>query len=918
MGKRETMDYKLDQIIDVAQLQALQDKLNAINPFPSALIDNSGKILTATCWQDVCTKFHRINPESEKECVISDQYIQDHLSQANPSITYKCPHGLVDNAIPIIIEGHHLANFFTGQFFMEPPDPVFFRKQAARFGFDEKAYLEAVNQVPVWKQEQLDKYLEFSKTFIESLALMGLSRLRETELNRQAAENELRFRTIIEDTRAGYFFIDKDGIIRDVNDAWAKLYKYNSRDEIIGHHFIEIQRFGDIDKATAFADHLLADDPAYMTGDFSRKCKDGTTGYHTFSARLVKKDGEVIGYEGFLIDSTNQKLAEMERDLSRTRLTSVFDKMVEGFALHELICDQGGKPVDYRFLDLNPAFEKLTGLSAKEIIGKSAREILPDLEPFWIEKYGQVALTGEPVTFTSFAAAQKKHYRVIAFSNKTGQFATIFDDITERIKAENELRESEAKYRQLADLTPEGILIHIDGIIQYANNSAARIFGADRPEIMIGKRVLDLVHPDFQGVVKNRISQIANLGETVPVIEEKLMRLNGEPFFSEVSAVPFVLTGQNAVQVIFNDISARKSDEEKLKTLAHAIDCIKECVSMTDTGNVIVFINKDFCNTYGYLPEELLGKNISIVRSRVESADPTATDILTGTMEGGWSGEVVNRRKDGTEFPVHISTAIVSDDNDQPIALIGIATDITERKKNEEELVAAKVKAEESDQLKSAFLANISHEIRTPMNSILGFSELLEEMVEDPKHLEYLKIISSGGRRLLNIINSVIDIAKIEAGQMDLSPSEFDVNELMQELFELNKRRNAKVAFILDDVLPDRFILNTDKTKLFQILNNLLSNALKFTRSGTVRFGYQVGTDHLTFYVKDSGIGIPEEYKSKVFDRFRKVEMQDRTDIEGTGLGLAITKELVSILNGNIWFESEAGSGTNFFVSFPV
>ncbi len=786
------MEFTLDQILDIPLLQSLQDKLNEINPFPSALIDNSGKILTSTAWQDICTKFHRVHPDSERECILSDQYIINHMAEANPAVSYKCPHGMVDNAIPIIVEGYHIANFFTGQFFLEPPDPVFFREQASRYGFDEEAYMEAVARVPVWNMEKRNHYLDFMKTFTESLAQMGLTRLRESEASRVAAENERRFRSIVENTLAGYFFIDRDGIIRDVNDSWVKMYKYDSRDEIVGHQFAEIQQLEDVDLAKEFVERIMAGDQQYFYGEFNRKCKDGSVGYHTFSARPVIIEGEVTGIEGFILDSTRLKLAEMERDLSRTRLTSVFEKMTEGFALHEIICDENGKPVDYRFLDLNPAFARLTGLNVDEIIGKTATEVLPGLEDSWIERYGAVALTGIPVTFDNFVASLNRHFRVVAFSNQRGQFATIFDDISDIMQS-----------------------------------------------------------------------------------------------------------------------------EEKLKTLAMAIDSIKECVSMTDTENTILFVNRAFCNTYGYSSDELVGRNISMVRSPANNT-LQLEEILDNTIGGGWDGEVMNRRKDGTDFPVHISTAKVADKNDQPIALIGIAVDITERKKNEEELIAAKERAEESDRLKSAFLANISHEIRTPMNSILGFSELLEEIVDDPVQLGYLRIISNGGERLLNIINSVIDIAKIESGQENLSPVEFDVNSLLDDLYELNKRRNPAISFINDMASHDSLPMFTDKTKLFQILNNLLSNALKYTKKGGVNFGYTIDSGFITFYVKDTGIGIPSEFSSKIYKRFQKVEFKDRTDFEGTGLGLAITKELVSMLKGEIRFDSAPDKGTTFFVKFPV
>jgi PAS domain S-box-containing protein len=910
------MELKLDQILDVQLLQSLQEKLNAINTFPSALIDNEGRILTATAWQEVCTRFHRANPDSEKQCITSDQYILSHINGDSPAVTYRCPHGLVDNVIPIMVDGRQLGGFFTGQLFLEAPDLDHFRAQAKQYGYDEEAYIEAVLKVPVWSREQLNQYLLFMKTFTESLAEMGINRFQGSEAKRLAQESEKRFRTIIEDTRAGYFYIDKDGIFRDVNNSWVNLYKYDSRDEIIGHHFAEVQRFEDRAKAMNFVDRILEGDPSYLSGEFSRRCKDGTTGYHSFSARPVMSEGVAIGIEGFIIDSTRQKLAELERDVTRLRLSSVFDKMIEGFALHEIICDADGKPVDYRFIDVNPAFEQMTGFTAGQVVGYTAREIFSNLEDCWIERYGAVALTGEPVTFEDYTGAQDKYFRVVAFSNQKGQFATVFNDITDRVNAENELRDSEAKYRQLADLTPEGLLIHLDGAVKYANRSAARILKAPDPEWLIGKKITDFVHPAFRAKVKTRINRIVERLDSAPVIVEKLLRTDGEEFYSEVSAVPFKLSGRSAVQVVFNDITERRIAEEKMRILAQAIDSIKECVSMTDVNNTVIFINKAFCNTYGYTQEELVGQDISIVNSPLE-ASAISKDILKETLRGGWSGEVWNRRKDGSDLPVHLSTAIVSDDGDEPIALIGIAVDITERKKNETDLIAAKEKAEESDRLKSAFLANISHEIRTPMNSILGFSEILEDMVEDPKQQEYLRVISRGGERLLNIINSVIDIAKIEAGQANPSASDFEINELMTELFELNRQRNPGVEFMLYPPLNGPVILHTDKTKLFQILNNLLSNALKFTHNGSVKFGYKKDPDHVVFHVTDTGIGIPEEFRYKIFERFRKVDLQGRSDYEGTGLGLAITKELVRILNGEIWFESIPEQGTSFFVKFP-
>jgi signal transduction histidine kinase/ligand-binding sensor protein len=188
------MTYKLSELIDIPMLQDLQEKLNVIYSFPSAIIDNEGNILTAVAWQDICTKFHRTNPQCEIECIKSDRYILDHIHEANPAVSYQCPHGLVDNATPIIINGHHLGNFFTGQFFHEEPDLEFFKRQAKKYGFDEKSYLEAVVKVPVWTKEKLVQYLDFIKGFIEIIAGTGFRHLIETEASEARKENEDRIR----------------------------------------------------------------------------------------------------------------------------------------------------------------------------------------------------------------------------------------------------------------------------------------------------------------------------------------------------------------------------------------------------------------------------------------------------------------------------------------------------------------------------------------------------------------------------------------------------------------------------------------------------------------------------------------------------------------------------------------------------
>ncbi|NJO70174.1 MAG: response regulator [Bacteroidetes bacterium] len=256
--------------------------------------------------------------------------------------------------------------------------------------------------------------------------------------------------------------------------------------------------------------------------------------------------------------------------------------------------------------------------------------------------------------------------------------------------------------------------------------------------------------------------------------------------------------------------------------------------------------------------------------------------------------------------------------------IVGISRNITQLMQASEELRIAKEKAEQADNLKSAFLANMSHEIRTPINGILGFASLLE-MREFPRDKEkkYLSIINNSGKLLLNLINDIIDVAKIEAGQINIEHVLVDINATLKELKEFYlterlRREKHKVEIILsiDDDVDNYFIL-TDITRLKQVLNNLLNNALKFTDNGSVEFGYQKQDNLLLFFVKDTGFGINDQEKELIFERFKQAGMGSRKK-EGTGLGLAISKGLVELMGGNIWVKSEPGSGSVFYFTLPI
>jgi len=278
-------------------------------------------------------------------------------------------------------------------------------------------------------------------------------------------------------------------------------------------------------------------------------------------------------------------------------------------------------------------------------------------------------------------------------------------------------------------------------------------------------------------------------------------------------------------------------------------------------------------------------------------------------------------RPDLPDNPVWIRALLfpLTGSEGKPERFVFMHENITGRKLSEQELRKAKEQAEESDRLKSAFLANMSHEIRTPMNSILGFAGLLKKPdLSGEKQKEFISIIEKSGARLLNTINDIISISKIESGLMQASMLETDVSEHIDYIFNLfNHEAKEKGLGLIVNKYKPLFVV-TDSEKLYGILTNLVKNAIKFTNSGSIEFGYKIKEKHLEFFVKDTGDGFPKEKRDLIFERFRQGNESDTRSFEGAGLGLSISKAYVEMLGGEIWVESECGKGSEFYFTIPM
>jgi len=340
------------------------------------------------------------------------------------------------------------------------------------------------------------------------------------------------------------------------------------------------------------------------------------------------------------------------------------------------------------------------------------------------------------------------------------------------------------------------------------------------------------------------------------------------------------------------------------------IDCNNASLSMFNTQNKRAILNKKI--------EDLI-----IAENSDEIIDTLGK---TGSKKQLNKLECTLRRNDESTFNAEITSRLIKDSTGKSKAYILIITDITERLSFISSLKDAKKEAEESDRLKTAFLANMSHEIRTPMNSIVGFSNLLNEPdIQSEKKDEYLQHILYSSNTLLKLIDDIIDISKIEAGQLNINMVKCKINPLLIEVLDSFRETNKDSKVELRLNLPsdsDLLYFRTDLLRIRQILSNLIGNALKFTEKGNIEIGYRIDESksktYIEFYVKDTGIGIPKNKQKLIFDRFRQIDESRTRRFGGTGLGLSISKRLVEVLGGSIWVESESKKGSTFYFALPL
>ena len=526
------------------------------------------------------------------------------------------------------------------------------------------------------------------------------------------------------------------------------------------------------------------------------------------------------------------------------------------------------------------------------------------------------------------------------------------------------LRESQQQYQDLYDYAPDMYFtIYPDGIVKSVNKYGAEYLGYSKEEL-IGKPVWVVVHPDDIEDVENQISKILKKKTQQRELEFRKVRKDGSVLYvhERLQLSQDEKGNPEELKIICRDITERKKYEKELidresqirRFLEYSpIPQIQEDFSyakkyveqLKDSGiknvrkylfdhkNVIyecrgrikiIGVNRAFLELFRAKDLKDLERNIE--RIITEQSVRMFTEGLFSLLEGKtfFSGETSYFDLDNRKIEAITQWVIVPGYEKTLDQVLVTLVDMTQQKETERELIHAKQRAEESDRLKTAFLANLSHEIRTPMNAIVGFSELLRDnSLPDKEREDFLYYLNSSCDALSTLVDDLVDIAKIEAGQTKILNSECFIRSLLNELYiyfrEEIRSIKSTVELSLETTINNQFVTITDFFRLRQILSNLISNAIKFTNQGYIRFGCNLtDPDTLTFFVKDTGIGISKDQQHLIFDQFRQLDDSISRQYGGTGLGLAISKNLVELLGGKIWLESEQGHGAVFYFTLPV
>jgi PAS domain S-box-containing protein len=733
-----------------------------------------------------------------------------------------------------------------------------------------------------------------------------------------------RLDSITEHTEAGYFFIGNDDCFQRVNDAWLRMHGFDSADEVLGHHYSLTQVDADLGRAVEVVAQLRGG-LAIRAATFTRRRKDGSVGYHTYSANPVFDGGTVVGVEGFLIDVS--ELRDVEQ-----RYRMLFEQMLDGFALHQMLFDSSGRPSDYRFLAVNPAFEQMTGLRAAQTVGRTVREVLPGVEQKWIDTYAQVVLTGEPRRFEDYVAALDKTYEVVAFRPVAGQFACITRDVTSARRDAQSTRESQDLFwNTFYRSSLAGTLTTLDdGTCLAVNDRFVEVFGLRRDQVK-GKSTVDLGL--WSAETRARVGSVLQAEGRVAGIEIEVRSADGSPRHLLYSAETVTIDGQARLLSFAQDITKRKKAEEALRTSEGrhraVLEATRDWIWEVDVAGRFTYVSPQVTHMLGYLPDELLGHTpfeFLVPEDAQRLVALFTADVHAPRSETGLPNTC--RAKDGSLVHLELYAVPVFGASGELVGFRGIDRDVTERTHAEEERSRLEDQLRQAQKIESIgrLAGGVAHDFNNLLAPILGYSEmLLAELTPGDPRFDELTQIRQAGERARDLTRQLLAFSRRQV--LELKP--VDLRAVLRG-FEKLLRRTVREDIRIDLRLPDTLgSVRADVGQIEQVLMNLAVNAQDAMTDGgvitvslsDVRLDEAFVARHpgssagafVELVVGDTGCGMDTATLERLFEPF----FTTKAPGVGTGLGLSTAYGIVKQHGGYILVASKPGRGTTFTIYLP-
>ena len=743
------------------------------------------------------------------------------------------------------------------------------------------------------------------------------------------------FINLFNSVRDAILVTDTDRKIVNCNPAFSEMFGF-SLDEIAGKPTSLIYK--DADQFREMGEKIrnnIGDPNILQTVQYRKKSGDSFSG-ETNIFYLRNQKGEIEGFIGLIRDITERLKTENELFESKERLKATLNSIGDAVITTDL---------DGIITGINPVAAAMTGWKAEDATGRNLEDVLELENSISGQKRDnpvkKILASDSPVELAEHTKLISRYGREYQIADSGAPLldrnknivgvVLVFRDISKAYETQQKIATSEKRHRQLVE-SVKAIVWEYDIVYDswtYVAPQTENLTGWRSEEWTNMDFWIDKLHPDDRE--ESLACSLLRTGQGEAHEMEYRFRKKDGTYIWLKDIVSVEMEGSKPFKIrgFMFDITQRKESELELARNKKFIETVLDnlplgvAVNNIDDGRAF-YMNRRFEDIYGWDSKTIT--DVSTFFEKVYPAPDYRAELLSRVMTDINSGDpsrmhwenLKATRSDGTESIINAVNIPLPELN----MMVSTVMDVTVEKQLMAQLIEAREKAEESDRLKSSFLANISHEIRTPMNGIIGFSGLLksDDITNEEKN-QYLEIIQQSGQRMLETIRDIIDISRIETGQMEVVPGDTNINEQLMYHYDIFRMVAEKkgLSLKLTSLLPSRAsCIVTDRTKIDSILSNLIKNAIKFTEKGRVEFGARLSGKSVELFVKDTGRGIPENMSGKIFERFVQIDDPVSGTLKGSGIGLSIVKAYTDMLGGKTEVKSSPGKGSTFTITFPV